>query len=151
MNPLTHLNMLAKCKCRGYSNRIRYQVHTTPPDNSLANYNGRKATQTSLLIIEQRAVINDQKALKLQISFTLRMRNCVPSSWFERLRLNDMSPSNTKTCSHKNMLQGQVELRLSLATLWKRFGQMSDRSKTGKNKFPACHLIKREGTDRRID
>ena len=26
------------------------------------------------------------------------------------------SPSNTRACSHKNMLQGQVELRLSLAT-----------------------------------
>ena len=29
------------------------------------------------------------KALKLQIGFTLRMRNCVSSSWFERLRISD--------------------------------------------------------------
>ena len=29
------------------------------------------------------------KALKLQIGFTLRMWNCVSSSWFERLRISD--------------------------------------------------------------
>ena len=29
------------------------------------------------------------KALKLRIGFTLRMRNCVSSSWFERLRISD--------------------------------------------------------------
>ena len=29
------------------------------------------------------------KALKLQIDFTLRMRNCVSSSWFERLWISD--------------------------------------------------------------
>ena len=37
------------------------------------------------------------KALKLQIGFTLRMRNCVSSSWFERLRISDRKFVNHTT------------------------------------------------------
>ena len=37
------------------------------------------------------------EALKLQIGFTLRMRNCVSSSWFERLRISDRKFVNHTT------------------------------------------------------
>ena len=37
------------------------------------------------------------KALKLQIGFTLRMGNCVSSSWFERLRISDRKFVNHTT------------------------------------------------------
>ena len=37
------------------------------------------------------------KALKLRIGFTLRMRNCVSSSWFERLRISDRKFVNHTT------------------------------------------------------
>ena len=37
------------------------------------------------------------KALKLQNGFTLRMRNCVSSSWFERLRISDRNFVNHTT------------------------------------------------------
>ena len=37
------------------------------------------------------------KALRLQIGFTLRMRNCVSSSWFERLRISDRKFVNHTT------------------------------------------------------
>ena len=49
------------------------------------------------------------------------------------------------------MLQGQLELRLSLATLWKRFQQMSYKNKTGKTELAASHPLKRERRDRRVD
>ena len=46
-----------------------------------------------------RAVSDHQwsKALKLQIGFTLRMRNCVSSSWFERLWISDRKFVNHTT------------------------------------------------------
>ena len=50
------------------------------------------------------------KALKLQIGFTLRMRNCVSSSWFERLRISDRKFVNHTT----EMILWSMILKLTL-------------------------------------
>ena len=70
--------------------------------NSNVNRNDMwKATQTiphpSLLINWTVSDHQWSKALKLQIGFTLRMWNCVSSSWFERLRISDRKFVNHTT------------------------------------------------------
>ena len=55
---------------------------------------------------------------------------------------NHTSCSNTGVCSHKSMLQGRMDLRLSLTTIWKRFGQMSHwEIENGSINFVPCNLV----------
>ena len=82
------------------------------------------------------------KTFRVDIPFSLAVLQSsllVPNS---SCPSNQTSCSNTSICSHKSMLQGHMDLSLSLKTIWKGCGQMSHwEIEKGSINFVPCNLV----------